>query len=43
MLRELQKSGDEVDILTGLLSFLVGNHSVIRLEIAILPDQAQTY
>lgn len=42
-LRELQKSGDEVDMLTGLLSFLVGNHSVIRLEIAILPDQAQTY
>lgn len=37
-LRELQKGGDEVGILTGLLSFLVGYHSVIRLEITILPD-----
>ena len=42
-LRELQKDGENVGILTGLLSFLMEHYNVIRLEIATLPDQAHTY
>lgn len=36
--RELQKGGEKVAILTGLLSFPVGHHNVIRLEIVTLPE-----
>ena len=42
-MRELQKGGEKMGILTGLLSFLMGHHNVIRLEIATLPDQVHTY